>query len=249
MHFFGKIPGDNKNQKLENSNKMIAEFLKDSNIIGINPGYYPPAEILRNEDYQFKNDLTLQIQALYGIKTKNQTILDIGCGRGAGIYVYKKYFNFKEIHAIDYVDEHVSFCNKNYDGVNVKKMDGNNITYPSNMFDVVTITDAIWFCNDYDKFFQSIQRILKPNGSFIMTEGSINTQCNISVSKYFNNIKVFDITENVVNSCKDIIENIKTFNLSKEQENYVLWCSNNNLDVYKNIKYLKYVCKNDKENK
>lgn len=249
MHFFGKIPGDDKNKKLENVNKLTANFLKDSNIIGINPGYYPPAEILKNEDNPFKNDLTLQIQALDGIKTENQTILDIGCGRGAGIYAYKKYFNFKEIHAIDYVDEHVDFCNKNYDGVNVKKMDGNNITYNSNMFDIVTITDAFWFCNDNDRFFQSIKKILKPNGFFIMSDGTTTDECDISIQKYFSNIKVFDITENVANSCKDIIQNIKTFNLSKEQEDYVLWCSNKNLEAYtyEKIKYLKYICRNDKE--
>ena len=247
MHFFGKISGDDKNKKLENVNKLIADFLKDIDIISINPGYYPPSEILINEQHLFKNDLTLQIQALDGIKTENQTILDIGCGRGAGLYVYKKYFNFKEIHGIDYVDEHVSFCNKKYDGINVKKMDGNNIEYTSNMFDVVTITDAFWFCNDNDKFFKSIARILKPDGSFIMTDGAITNESNTSVSKYFNNIEIFDITENVFNSCKDIIKNIKTFNLSKEQEDYVLWCSNNNLEAYTYGKYFKYICRNDKE--
>ena len=122
-------------------------------------------------------------------------------------------------------------------------MNGNNITYPNNMFDIITITDSIWFCNDYDKFFNNIKRMLKPGGYLIMNEGTLDLSGEDILLKYFNNTKIFDITENIIKSCENIIKNIKSFNLPQHEKDYILWCSKDNLKNYQTIKFKKYICK------
>ena len=113
------------------------------------------------------------------------------------------------------------------------------------MFDIVTITDSIWFCNNYDIFFNDVKRILKPGGYFIMNESQLDINNKTILLKHFKNTKTFNITDNILKSCKNIIDNIETFDLSQEEKNYILWCSKDNFNNYQNSRFIKYVCKKD----
>lgn len=232
------------NKKINDHYNDVSNILRGSKAGSMNPGYCPNSNILKKEDMLYGNSFSLYIQALHNIDTNDKTILDISCGLGDSLYVYKKYFNFKEIYGIDNCINFIRYCSDKYKDTKVINMDGNNITFDDNSFDIITITDSIYFCNDYDLFFKNIKRILKDNGTFIINERKLDNNNFKFLSKHFNNIQEVDITDGIVSSCKFEIENINSFNFSNSQKEYILYSYGENLQTYKNEKFIKYICNN-----
>ena len=64
------------------------------------------------------------------------------------------------------------------------------------------------------------------------------------LNKVFNIVEEYDITKNIVQSCKIILDNINKFNLTDEEKKYAEYAFNNNYLEYTkfNKKFIKYVC-------
>lgn len=245
MGFFDKLIGQTHDERIYDLYSKTNSWLNDSNMITMNVGYYPSSNIIHKKDIVFKNDITMYLRMLDNIDTHSKNILDIGCGRGGGTVVYREYFKFKKIVGIDINIDFINFCNEKHKDIEFEVMDINNISFSDNSFDIVTAIESLYYCKDQIKLFDKINKIIKDDGYFILADSASVIDFD-TINNAFNDVKKIDITENIIDSCKEIIKNVSKYNLSKEEKDYILYCSNNNYMHYTSSsdKFYKVICRN-----
>lgn len=220
--------------------------LGDSVLCSLNPGYYPLNPIVSEEKKIKQYYLSLYLSLLENIDTKDKVLLDLCCGRGHGVYSYKKYLQFKNIYAMDNSEIAIDFCKKQYEGITFDVMDLNNITYQNNFFDVITCVDTSlpWIVEENsEKLFNKIYEMLKNNGVFVCAEPMYGNKDLNYLKNLFGNIEIIDITQNVVDSCVEILTQIHKLDLNLIEKQYVEYSSFVNYRDYKlnNSKFVKYI--------
>lgn len=101
------------------------------------------------------------------------SVLDIGCGGGANIARFIKKCPNGFVAGIDYSEESVKFSRKMNEvflGKNCEIKVGNvsNIEYEDERFDVATAFETVYFWPDLENNFKEVNRVLKPNGHFMI---------------------------------------------------------------------------------
>lgn len=102
-------------------------------------------------------------------------ILDVGTGRAQLIEcLINELDGFDEIIGIDTSEKSMDFLNNNFKKEKVRflKMDGTNLDFPDNSFDMVCISNTLHHLTDDDlsKTLNEMKRVLKPNGYFLICE-------------------------------------------------------------------------------
>jgi len=102
----------------------------------------------------------------------NMSILDIGCGDGRTTYELSKYA--KNVVGIDPVERAIAFANVlgKRDNIQYHVMDIDDLGFlDENSFDVVTCLEVIEHIPPpkVSVFLEEVRRILKPNGTFILS--------------------------------------------------------------------------------
>lgn len=106
---------------------------------------------------------------------KGDTVLDLGCGGGAGAIWLARNFGCS-VHAIDIVEDNVlrarsSVQKANYeDLVQVHQMDAVNMSFESSFFDHVVAVESIYHIENKRSLFKEIKRVLKPGGYLAMAD-------------------------------------------------------------------------------
>lgn len=101
------------------------------------------------------------------------SILDVGCGGGANIARFIKKSPNGFVAGIDYSEESVNFSRKKNaaflgEHCEIKVGNVNNIEYEDEKFDIVTAFETVYFWPDLEKNFKEVNRVLKPNGHFMI---------------------------------------------------------------------------------
>lgn len=211
------LPNPNKSKISKKEYNRINNIFKDSNIYFMNHGYVPTYSFL---DKYFINEASLYSKLIDGIETENKIILDIGCGRGGGTYVYNKYFNFKEIYGCDLNKMNINFCKQNHSNkIKFNQYSAEKTKYKNKYFDIITNLESSHDYEDVKLFFQEVKRILKDDGIFIYSDifysqEEIDYVLSI-LNDFFYEIEFIDITENVRLSCMD---NINYFDEIEDKE-------------------------------
>jgi len=170
----------------------------------MNHGYAPSLNIIDDEDYIFKNQISLYLQMFDNIDMKNKNILEIGCGRGGGISAIQKYLNPKELYACDLNYMNIEYCinNQNKD-IKFKQCNAHSLDYPDNFFDVVINIESSHSYQEPDLFFKEVVRVLKHDGIFLYADTGNVIQEFMQYFKYFKKIIREDITKNIEQSCRE----------------------------------------------
>jgi len=217
---------------IEEYNNLHTFFNKFNVVKFMNHGFYPKSNFLKQEDLLFKYEATLYLELFKGIKTENLNLLDIGCGRGGGINILKKYLKLNEVNGCDINSMAIDYCKENYKDIKFKICSSEKLDYENESFDLITNVESFHLYKNKEKFFKEASRVLKTNGHLLMTDIDLNYNLGDSFKDYFEVIDIINITPNVAFACK---HNIKHYNKdikNEKMKNYLINLSKQKLDSY-----------------
>lgn len=112
---------------------------------------------------QFEGEVILKM--LKGIEGKK--VLDIGCGTGrlVGKLLERKAL----VTGVDVSGEMLKIASKKFKSTEFIEADAEKMPFPDESFDMMIASFLIVHLKDLDKFFDEAYRILRPGGSFIVT--------------------------------------------------------------------------------
>jgi len=133
-------------------------------------------------------------------------ILDIACGTGYGTNMLAGKSKGRVVGG-DISEQAVQDCSKrwNQNSLEFKVLDGTNLDFPDNTFDVLVSFETIEHTTEYMKMLSEFNRVLKPNGrAFISTPNfPINSPTGVVLNKYHTQEFVYEEVDEMMN---------KTFN-------------------------------------
>lgn len=127
------------------------------------------------------------------------TILEIGCGRGGGLfYLAKQYTNYRFI-GLDFSSEAIKCANIDYKLPNLKYIHGNaqSLPFDDGYMSVILNIESSHCYTDFSKFMSETKRVLKKNGFFCYADLRNSFY---EIQEYFEIMFVKDITPKVLNS-------------------------------------------------
>ncbi len=153
----------------------LDEYLKrfnwnlwDLNTSGMDRSPYKNYFKIEKEHWLMKIRRTIVQDSLdryLGKAPKHTKLLDFGCG--SGIFVEELEKAGFDAHGVDISDEAVRFGA--LQGIkNLSVIDSHKINFPDNTFDVVLSMDVLEHLEDEEWALKEIERILKPNGIFVV---------------------------------------------------------------------------------
>lgn len=104
-------------------------------------------------------------------------ILDIGCGGGVNIEKFLK-LSTNNVDGLDYSEVSVNeSIKRNQKAVNDKRCkiiqaDVSKMPFGDEIYDLVSAFETIYFWPDLSKTFKEVLRIIKPNGQFVIAQGT-----------------------------------------------------------------------------
>ena len=202
--------------------QVIADYTHHNKLLNeiefydfMNHGYDPVSNLL-DKDFIMKREASLYLKLLENINTNDKNILDVGCGRGGGVALYKKHFNFTEVYACDLVDANIDYAKSKFKDIKFKCCNAENLTYEKNKFDIVTNVESMSLYKDKEKFLKNVVRVLKKDGLFICADCSYKSLETMYKNQHlFKSITPVDITQNVAQAC---LKNIEDYSKWKDCE-------------------------------
>ena len=202
---------------------VIQEYNEVNMLLGntgvnfMNHGYSPSSEIISEDDFIFKNQISLYLNMFEGIDSKGKKVLEVGCGRGGGISAIKKYLDTDKLFACDINKLNIEYCKNNHDdSIEFKVSDAHKLDYPDSFFDIVLSVESSHCYHLPKLFFSEVSRVLKPGGIFLYTDCGRNIKRFSSEVSEFIDIKEENITENVKQSCLEDYEKWQSLILDED---------------------------------
>tara|TARA_Y100000389_G_scaffold89478_2_gene85952 strand:+ start:8392 stop:9228 length:837 start_codon:yes stop_codon:yes gene_type:complete len=187
--------------------KMWYNYISKFNIETMNYGYSDltnkPIEI--DNINHFSINLYDKVANLNNLILNNgDTILEIGCGRGGGLFhLARKHPNYNFV-GLDYSENAIKMARNKFKLPNLKFDVGDALSLPyrNNSFSVVLNVESSHCYFDFKKFILEVKRVLKPNGYFCYTDFRKN--CMKEIADNFDIIFAYNITPNVLNSLDNL---------------------------------------------
>ena len=103
------------------------------------------------------------------IKTSNLKILDAGCGEGHLIDLLHKKNNTNTYHGIDITESALEQAKKRCPYSNLTVGNLEKTQFQPNFFDIIICTEVLEHIYNYQNIITELKRILKPQGTLIIT--------------------------------------------------------------------------------
>jgi ubiquinone/menaquinone biosynthesis C-methylase UbiE len=147
---------------------------KNAEVLFMNYGHCEGgAGILLDEQNEpDRYSIQLYHQLVGGTQLKNKDIVEIGSGRGGGLYYLTKKFEPATAKGIDLDHLAVTFCNRRYslNGLSFFQGDAQKLKLESQSCDVVINVESSHRYPDMPAFLSEVYRILRPGGFFLLTD-------------------------------------------------------------------------------
>jgi len=190
--------------------EFVSTIVRDKGAVFMNFGFTPHYDqelqplSLQPEDEHHRYPLQLYHHVANSVAWKNAEVLEVSSGRGGGAHFIMRHFQPRSYTGVDFSTRAVEFCRDHYkvDGLHFQHGNAEALTFPDNSFDIVLNVEASLYYPNIAKFFEHVQRILKPNGYFLYTdlryEEKVSTWHAQLKSMGLKIVKEEDITENVL---------------------------------------------------
>ncbi|MCM1145283.1 MAG: methyltransferase domain-containing protein [Lachnoclostridium sp.] len=98
-------------------------------------------------------------------------LLDAGCGTGAMLGMLKKDYPDKNYTGIDLAEKMIETAKKKHmDGIGFVAGDCENLPFDDNSFDVVTCSMSFHHYPNPERFFMSLNKVLRPGGRLVLRD-------------------------------------------------------------------------------
>jgi ubiquinone/menaquinone biosynthesis C-methylase UbiE len=144
-----------------------------------------PMKLNNLEFFLMNNPIRAYIQEHYELpilrnmmsSEKFESVLEIGCGRGNGTKIIKKYFRPSHITAIDLDDKMIQIAknDNNDENISFRVMDASRLDFPDKEFDAVFDFGIIHHIPNWKECLAELKRVLRSDGELILEEPSLNT--------------------------------------------------------------------------
>ena len=189
--------------------EFVSRLVRDKGVVFMNFGYTAhhqgqPLLELHPEDEYHRYPLQLYHHVAKSVDWKNVEALEVSSGRGGGAHYIMRHFQPKSYTGVDFSAGAIEFCRKHHkiDGLHFQHGNAEALTFPDHTFDVVVNVEASLYYPNITKFFEHVQRVLKPNGYFLYTDlryaEKVDDWHNQLKQIGLKVIKEEDITENVL---------------------------------------------------
>jgi ubiquinone/menaquinone biosynthesis C-methylase UbiE len=189
-----------------------------------NFGYAPVDEEVAHYDPDQQHGIQLYKEVIRNHKgfliDESCSVVEVGCGKGAGAEFLIKKFNPQKYTGIDFSKKAIHFCETRYGQINNADFicaDAQNIPLEERSTDVVLNVESSHLYKSQDLFFNEVYRILKPNGRFLLTDFRYIKNSPIDVLEKDLLNSGFTITEKKIitpqirEACKELSERRKQF--------------------------------------
>ena len=116
-------------------------------------------------DHSNRQSLNSYIQRSCGQFTDSANVLDLGCGEGNSINLFKKAAPSAIWYGVD-IENSPEVRRRTRNHETIQTFDGVNLPYPNKMFDLIYCNQVLEHVRFPDKLVAEAFRVLKPNGIF-----------------------------------------------------------------------------------
>ena len=191
----------------------------------------------------YDNAYKLTIQNSLKFINQEYSVLDFACGTGiVSIEIAKE---AKKVVAVDISDKMIDVAKKKLsqkklDNIEFKAVDGYNLDYPENHFNVVLLYNALHVVQEPQTVLKEIKRLLKPDGVLLTATDcyaeptTFGVRLKLSIQKFVHKLGIIPILSYYSKSdidnmlTKEGFEIIEQDNLHKNPINYYLAVKNQN---------------------
>nr|XP_061812145.1 fatty-acid O-methyltransferase-like [Nerophis lumbriciformis] len=142
-----------------------------------------------------------------GDELADQSILEVGCGRGGGCDFIHRAFKPKATTGLDLAEQAIEFCKKTYkrDGLDYVAGSADDLPFDEASFDAVVNVESSHTYPSFEDFIAEVHRVLKPGGKLYYVDfrraEAIENMDSVIASK-LTILKKEEITPAVVNALK-----------------------------------------------
>jgi ubiquinone/menaquinone biosynthesis C-methylase UbiE len=161
--------------------QMLYDYLStkfnDQDAVFLNFGYIPNSSeeprlalLPEEEGHRFSAQLYHHIGK--SISWENADVLEVSSGRGGGANFMMRHFKPRSYKGVDYSSQAVDFSKRRYRvlGLTFEYGNAEKLAFPDNSFDIIINLEASMYYPNITKFFEHVQRMLKPNGYFLYAD-------------------------------------------------------------------------------
>lgn len=130
----------------------------------------PPASL---HDERYARRLYTFLIGLSGLSDfSGLDVAEIGSGLGGGANLVATTYRPRSMTGLDLSSEAVAFCRRCHQAGNLQFVEGNALDLPfeSNRFDVILNVESSHCYPDFRQFVSEVDRVLKPGGTFLITD-------------------------------------------------------------------------------
>jgi ubiquinone/menaquinone biosynthesis C-methylase UbiE len=156
---------------------------------------------------QFSYQLYDYLYSTLASQGKEKTVLDLGCGRGAGLmYIHRNYSSKKSI-GIDFSSQNIRFCKK-YSKMNNLEFflaDAEKLPLEDQSVDVVLCVESSHCFGNFKAVLTEVRRVLRNKGVFLLADFVGNGDLKEYEAEFKDFLEIVDrkdISENVLNALK-----------------------------------------------
>lgn len=190
------------------------------------PGEYPQLNNIHDR-WRYQSYLYIQLlkESKLDLSLNLGDILDIGCGRGGGLSVFRDYYNTNSLTGVDINPNQINFAKNKFDNIKFVCGSAMDLPFDENSFDIVTNVESANYYVYYDDFLESVRKVLRPNGLFLYAdtfdpERMYWVKKSLELHK-FKILSSSNITENVRAACA--IDKYRLLEYSRSLADIMMW--------------------------